>query len=248
MCVCCAVVPGSASSIRTALQLTKPMGVLVGHMLNSTLHNAAEQIRNARADKLCTTYNSAICEQCSVIPAGCGALSWIQSSKLSASDRSHQGMLPGLPSAAGSSCESPCARMYCSQATHQSGASKWCLSAVVQVGRACLHVCLLGTLSVLSGAAPHSRCVWLHGCCPQVLKTTVSLDDPNMPGWSELANDIVVNEKQVRVWRNVKCVSCSGGVRLESCSRTQACTHVRLATWAQHQYFPATMVTSRTVY
>lgn len=28
-----------------------------------------------------------------------------------------------------------------------------------------------------------------------VLKTTVSLDDPSMPGWSELANDIVVNEK-----------------------------------------------------
>ncbi|KAF6262538.1 GroES-like protein [Scenedesmus sp. NREL 46B-D3] len=28
-----------------------------------------------------------------------------------------------------------------------------------------------------------------------VLKTTVSLDDPAMPGWSELANDIVVNEK-----------------------------------------------------
>jgi hypothetical protein len=32
----------------------------------------------------------------------------------------------------------------------------------------------------------------------QVLKTTVSLDDPSMPGWSELANDIVVNEKTVR--------------------------------------------------
>lgn len=32
----------------------------------------------------------------------------------------------------------------------------------------------------------------------QVLKTTVSLDDPDMPGWSELANDIVVNEKVVR--------------------------------------------------
>eukprot|EP00878_Enallax_costatus_P024420 GHUV01026058.1.p1 GENE.GHUV01026058.1~~GHUV01026058.1.p1 ORF type:complete len:312 (+),score=51.16 GHUV01026058.1:32-967(+) len=28
-----------------------------------------------------------------------------------------------------------------------------------------------------------------------VLKTTVSLNDPEMPGWSELANDIVVNEK-----------------------------------------------------
>eukprot|EP00882_Tetradesmus_deserticola_P005131 GHRQ01005404.1.p1 GENE.GHRQ01005404.1~~GHRQ01005404.1.p1 ORF type:complete len:357 (+),score=130.25 GHRQ01005404.1:487-1557(+) len=28
-----------------------------------------------------------------------------------------------------------------------------------------------------------------------VLKTTVSLHDPAMPGWSELANDIVVNEK-----------------------------------------------------
>eukprot|EP00775_Hariotina_reticulata_P010351 gene10351-10509_t len=28
-----------------------------------------------------------------------------------------------------------------------------------------------------------------------VLKTTVSLNDPSMPGWSELANDIVVNEK-----------------------------------------------------
>jgi hypothetical protein len=34
--------------------------------------------------------------------------------------------------------------------------------------------------------------------CLQVLKTTVSLDDPSMPGWSELANDIVVNEKTVR--------------------------------------------------
>jgi hypothetical protein len=31
-----------------------------------------------------------------------------------------------------------------------------------------------------------------------VLKTTVSLNDPSMPGWSELANDIVVNEKTVR--------------------------------------------------
>lgn len=28
-----------------------------------------------------------------------------------------------------------------------------------------------------------------------VLKTTLSLNDPDMPGWSELANDIVVNEK-----------------------------------------------------
>jgi threonine dehydrogenase-like Zn-dependent dehydrogenase len=30
-----------------------------------------------------------------------------------------------------------------------------------------------------------------------VLKTTVSLHDPAMPGWSELANDIVVNEKML---------------------------------------------------
>lgn len=36
-----------------------------------------------------------------------------------------------------------------------------------------------------------------HVICVQVLKTTVSLDDPTMPGWSELANDIVVNEKTV---------------------------------------------------
>lgn len=28
-----------------------------------------------------------------------------------------------------------------------------------------------------------------------MLKTTVSLNDPSMPGWSELANDIVVAEK-----------------------------------------------------
>lgn len=28
-----------------------------------------------------------------------------------------------------------------------------------------------------------------------VLKSTVSLKDPNMPGWSEIANDLVVNEK-----------------------------------------------------
>lgn len=28
-----------------------------------------------------------------------------------------------------------------------------------------------------------------------MLKTTVSLNDLSMPGWSELANDIVVNEK-----------------------------------------------------
>jgi threonine dehydrogenase-like Zn-dependent dehydrogenase len=28
-----------------------------------------------------------------------------------------------------------------------------------------------------------------------ILKTTVSLKDPNMPGWSEIANDTVVNEK-----------------------------------------------------
>lgn len=28
-----------------------------------------------------------------------------------------------------------------------------------------------------------------------VLKSTVSLKDPDMPGWSEIANDIVVNEK-----------------------------------------------------
>ena len=31
-----------------------------------------------------------------------------------------------------------------------------------------------------------------------VLKSTVSLRDPHMPGWSEIANDLVVNEK-VRV-------------------------------------------------
>lgn len=30
-----------------------------------------------------------------------------------------------------------------------------------------------------------------------MLKTTVSLIDPDMPGWSELANDIVVNEKRL---------------------------------------------------
>jgi len=28
-----------------------------------------------------------------------------------------------------------------------------------------------------------------------VLKSTVSLNDPSMPAWAELANDIVVNEK-----------------------------------------------------
>lgn len=33
----------------------------------------------------------------------------------------------------------------------------------------------------------------------QVCKTTVSLEDPGQPVWAELANDVVVNEKTVRV-------------------------------------------------
>lgn len=50
-------------------------------------------------------------------------------------------------------------------------------------------------------------------CMLQVLKTTVSLDDPSMPGWSELANDIVVNEKTVCSLWDQASVSCRDGTR-----------------------------------
>jgi len=64
----------------------------------------------------------------------------------------------------------------------------------------------------------------------QVLKTTVSLDDPSMPGWSELANDIVVNEKTVRVSHASSALLVQpllGLARptnmLRACTRTSVC-------------------------
>jgi hypothetical protein len=52
-----------------------------------------------------------------------------------------------------------------------------------------------------------------------VLKTTVSLHDPDMPGWSELANDIVVNEKTLVGSRWAVGLDGKGNRRCMCCQR-----------------------------
>lgn len=51
------------------------------------------------------------------------------------------------------------------------------------------HVCA-GASASIRNALALTRCMGTL-----VLKSTVSLNDPSMPGWSEVANDLVVNEK-----------------------------------------------------
>lgn len=70
-----------------------------------------------------------------------------------------------------------------------------CLHMRAKPHQGCVHVLLLPAAPPGSASSIRTALALTRPMGTLVLKTTVSLNDPTMPGWSELANDIVVNEK-----------------------------------------------------